>query len=86
MRGARFLFGAVVFVVIFSAQAKDRSRSLCASAGPPLPASAAELFKEAEKDYMPGIRIGRALAALGEAVLPELRQALRGGSVLRQRV
>jgi HEAT repeat protein len=44
------------------------------------------LFKEAEKDYMPGIRIGRALGALGEAALPELRLALRSGSVARQRV
>ena len=83
MKSVCFLLGAVIVALILPAQAKDRGRSLCASSGPPLPASAAELFKEAEKDYMPGIRIGR---ALGEAVLPELRQALRSGSVARQRV
>src|SRR5881397_1320551 len=86
MKSVCFLLGAVIVALILPAQAKDRGRSLCASSGPPLPASAAELFKEAEKDYMPGIRIGRALGALGEAVLPELRQALRSGSVARQRV
>ena len=86
MKSVCFLLGAMIVALILPAQAKDRGRSLCASSGPPLPASAAELFKEAEKDYMPGIRIGRALGALGEAVLPELRQALRSGSVARQRV
>jgi len=80
MKSVCFLLGAVIVALILPAQAKDRGRSLCASSGPPLPASAAELFKEAEKDYMPGIRIGH---ALGETVLPELRQALRSGSVAR---
>ena len=59
---------------------------MCASRGPRLPTSAEELSREAETSSLPGIRIGRALGALGQPALPELRQALRSASIPRQRV
>jgi HEAT repeat protein len=60
--------------------------SVCASGGTSLPKSAAELLKGSEESAANGIQIGRALGALGEAALPDLRRALRDGSVPMQRV
>jgi len=76
---------AVGFTLVHPAHAAERTGPSCVAAQE-RPASAATLLEEADADSMNGIRIGRALGALGPSALPELRETLRSGSVSRQRV